>query len=144
MSPERRAQLVAGPLRLNQLAERAAEEGMSLLDYLGMVRSILTHQLLACSEAADRQGTALLSGRLLECLRTLAQLSGELTHAAATVHNHVHVHYSQDPEFLSLVDEIATVLEGYPEARRAVFATFARCQPATPAMPQIETTHANA
>ena len=136
VSPERRAQLVAGPLKLAQLAERAGEEGMSVLDYLSMVRSSLTHQFLACSEAGDSQGAALLSGRLLECLRMLAQLSGELTHATATVTNNTINVFTSDPNFLRFQDDLVRALSRFPEAYAAVLKEFERLD-ASPSIRQL-------
>jgi len=115
---ERRAQLVAGPLKLSQLAERAAEEGMSLLDYLAMIRSSLTHQFLAASDAGDRQGAALLSGRLLECLRMIGQVTGDLTRATSNVTNNNLILGS--PLMADLQRMLITRLRPYPDAGRAV------------------------
>lgn len=138
VSPERRAQLVAGPLKLAQLAERAAEEGMSLLDYLGLVRSSLMHQFLACAEAGDRQGAALLSGRLLECLRMVAQISGELTTATATVTNNTVNVFASDPDFRRFQDSLIRALSRFPEAYAAVLAEFERLEAVPAELPALE------
>lgn len=137
VTAERRAQLVAGPLKLSQLAERAAEEGMSLLDYLALVRSTLIHRFLACSEAGDSQAAALLSGRLLECLRMVAQLSGELTHAAATVTNNTVNVFTNDPDFRLFQDTLVRVLSKFPDAYEAVLAEFERLE-SVPTVPALE------
>jgi hypothetical protein len=118
LSEVRRAQLVAGPLRLHELAERAADESMSILDYLSMLRSTLLHQFLACSEAGDSQSMSTLSGRLLECLRLLAQLSGDLTQATSTITNNTLILGS--PIMNDLQAMLIRVLRPYPEAARAV------------------------
>lgn len=118
ISEERRAQLVAGPLKLSQLAERAAEENMSLIDYLAMVRSTLTHQLLAASEAGDRQGTAMLSGRLLECLRLIGALTGDLQKiTSTTTHNTLVI---ASPLYATLNRRLMELLAPYPDAAHAV------------------------
>src|SRR5690349_20290252 len=82
---ERRTQLVAGPLKLTELAQKAADEGLALIDYLSMVRSVLLSRFLVTAETDDRPGTAMIGGRLLECLRIMAQLTGELTKTTANV-----------------------------------------------------------
>jgi len=82
VSPERRAHLIAGPLKLHELAEKAAELGLALVDYLNIVRSTLFEQFLAASEAGDRNGMGILSGRLLDCLKIIGQFTGDLQSAA--------------------------------------------------------------
>jgi hypothetical protein len=118
VSPERRAQLVAGPLKLQQLAERAADEGMSMLDYVAMLRSTLMERFLAASECDDRPGTALLAGRLTELLRLQASLTGELSRAGATITNNTLILSS--PLMADLQAMLAQRLRPYPDAMRAV------------------------
>jgi hypothetical protein len=115
---ERRAQLIAGPIKLADLATKAAEEGLSLLEYLALVRSTLLAQFLAASEAADRNGVAAVAGRLLECLRIIAQLTGELQKTSATITNNTLVLSS--PLMADLQAMLIRTLQPYPEARLAV------------------------
>lgn len=116
--PERRAELVAGPLKPAQLAERAADEGMTLLEYVAMVRNSLMARFLAASEADDRPGTALVAGRLLDCLRLTAQLSGELSKAGATITTNIAIMNS--PLVADLQTMLIRTLQPFPEARAAV------------------------
>jgi hypothetical protein len=116
--PERRAQLIAGPLKPAELAERAADEGLTLLEYVAIVRNSLMARFLAASEADDRQGTALVAGRLLDCLRLTAQLSGDLQRAAAPITNNVLVMNS--PLMADLQSMLIARLRPYPDASRAV------------------------
>lgn len=114
----RRSELVAGPLTPAQLAERAADEGMSLLDYLAIVRNALMARFLAAAECDDRQGTAIVAGRLLECLRTIARLTGELQTATASVTNNIAILSS--PLMADLQAMLVRTLQPFPEARVAV------------------------
>lgn len=118
--PERRAELVAGPLKPAELAERAADEGMTLLEYVSMVRNALMARFLAASEADDRQGTALIAGRLLDCLRLTAQLSGELSKAGSTITNNIAI--LNHPVMADLQAMLIRTLQPFPEARAAVLA----------------------
>lgn len=118
VSQERKAQLVAGPVKMRELVERAAELGMSLLDYLAIMRSTLVTQFLAASEANDRHGTAQLAGRLTEVLRLQAQVSGELTRTVAPVTNNTLIMTS--PIMADLQAMLITRLRPFPEARHAV------------------------
>jgi hypothetical protein len=117
---ERRAQLIAGPMKLQELAQKATEEGLTLLDYLGMVRSQLVAQFLAAGESDDRQGAALLSGRLLECLRIMGQFTGELQKAGAQITTNIAI--LQSPLMADLQGMLLRTLQPYPDARAAVLA----------------------
>lgn len=142
ISAEHRAQLLAGPIKLHELAQRAADEGLALLDYLGMIRSALLRQFFAAGEASDRQGMGLLSGRLTELLRLSAQLTGELSQATSSVtHNTVNV-FMHDPGFLRFMEELTEALADEPAARRKVLQRFDELErrEAAPALevPQLE------
>jgi hypothetical protein len=118
MSQERRAALIAGPLKMHQLADKANELDLSLLDYMSVVRSTLLLQFTTASEAGDRNGVAIVGGRLLEALRLQAQLTGEITKATSTVTNNVAV--INHPFMADLQAMLIRVLSPYPEARQAV------------------------
>jgi hypothetical protein len=68
VSNETKAYLIAGPVQLHELAQRAAAEGMSLLDYLGVIRGTLMNLFQAAAQANDRNGASITSGRLLQTL----------------------------------------------------------------------------
>jgi hypothetical protein len=53
VSDELKANYLAGPAQLAELAEKPATEGDSVLDHLRMVRTVLTAQLAAMTEAGD-------------------------------------------------------------------------------------------
>ena len=116
----RRATLVAGPLKLGDLAQKATDENMALIDYLTMTRSVLMQRFLAAAECHDNQNTALLSGRLVECLRLIAQCSGEMSKATASITNNIAVMAS--PIMADLQSMLVRTLQPYPDARRAVLA----------------------
>lgn len=120
VSQERRAQLVAGPLRLHELAAKAAEADLSLVDYLGMLRSSLFEQFLAAGEVGDRQGMQGLAGRLVEVLRLQGSVSGEISKATATITNNTLILTS--PLFADLQTMLLRTLSPYPEALDAVVA----------------------
>jgi hypothetical protein len=119
VTPERRAQLVAGPLKVSELAEKAAQEGMALVDYLGLMRSSLMHGHLA-AEAGGRPGAALLAARVLECLRLQGQVTGDLTRTAATTVNNTLILSS--PLMSDLQQMLVTRLRPFPDAATAVLA----------------------
>jgi hypothetical protein len=127
VSQERRAQLIAGPIKLHELAERAAESDLSLRDYLALVRSTVLAQMLAAAEASDRQGVALLAGRVTECLRLEAQVNDELRPVLSQVNNNTVINnFYASPEFAQFMDDLVRALGPFPEAREAVLAVFER------------------
>jgi hypothetical protein len=119
VSAGRRAQLIAGSsLKPRELAEKAAAEGMALIDYLSLMRSVLLQQFLAATEASDRNGAATVAGRLLECLRMQATLTGEISRAGAVVNNNMLI--LQSPVMADLQQMLIARLRPYPEAAKAV------------------------
>jgi hypothetical protein len=50
VSPERKAELICGPAKVEQLANAAADESRGLLDYLQITRTVLFNQFLAAAE----------------------------------------------------------------------------------------------
>ena len=115
---ERRAALVAGPLRLSELADKANAENVALVDYIALVRAALLSRFLAANEADDRQGTGLLAGRLTEVLRLQAQVTGELSNATAGITNNTLILNS--PFVADLQSMLLRTLAPHPEARAAV------------------------
>jgi hypothetical protein len=119
MSEEQRTQLLAGPVKLREMADRAAEEGLSLLEYISMVRSAVLRAFFAAGEANDRGGVALLAGRLSELFRLQGQFSGQLAGAASTVTNNTLILSS--PIMADVEQVLLERLRPFPDAAHAVF-----------------------
>lgn len=134
VSDERKNQLAAGPLSINELAERAADQNMSVMDYLDITKTRLMTSFLAADECADRRGAALISGRLLEALRLQAQLTGEITKATSNYQTNVLIMNS--PLMAELQSMLIRELSPFPEARTRVVAGLEelskRALPSTP------------
>jgi hypothetical protein len=110
---------------MEQLAEAAAAEGVSVLQHLAIVRSILMTQFQLANSVNDRVGVSALAGRLNEVLRSIGSISGELGGMAAhsvTIHNTTNILNS--PVFASLQATLLTALAKYPEARAACVAAL--------------------
>jgi hypothetical protein len=118
---ERRAELVAGPGKVEELANAAAAESRGLLDQLSIVRSVLLNQFLTAAEAGDRSGVANIAGRLLESLRALGRLTGELREVTGVTVNNV-LNLFASPEFTALQDGLLLVARAHPEARADIVA----------------------
>jgi hypothetical protein len=79
---ETRAQYIEDvPIR--DLMKRAAEEGVTVLDYLRLYRSEITKQFLAAASLNDRAAIANLGRVCIELNREIARLSGEFLSSPA-------------------------------------------------------------
>jgi hypothetical protein len=110
---------------LKELAVKAATEGISVLQNLSIVRSVLMNQLQLAASVNDRHGTSALAGRLNETLRTIGQLSGELGEMATrsiTVNGNINILNS--PVLANLQANLLKALAPFPEARNAVIAAL--------------------
>jgi hypothetical protein len=139
VSEERKLQLVGGPVALDKLARKAAEEDRSLIDYYAILRS----QLFAAFQSAMDRGmtfdAASLADRLLRTLDSIAKLTGQLRAAGITVNvaNSVNAGPTlilNSPEVVRLQSTIIRALSGFPEARNAVVASL-RDMDGAPALP---------
>lgn len=122
VSPQRRAELTAGPAQVESLSLAAAAESKSLLDYLGITRAVLFNQFLAAAEAGDRAGVANVAGRLLESLRELGKLTGELRQVSGITVNNNTLNLIASPEFAALSDGLLKIARAHPGARADIVA----------------------
>jgi hypothetical protein len=127
-----RSEYLLGPLAMRELVERANLEGMALLDYLHIVRSKLLSLFTGAAEAKDAYRASVISGRLLECLREIGKITGEIVqhaHGGVSIVNNVAV--TGSPEFARLQSTIIAALAPFPEARQAVIAALRSVEPET-------------
>jgi hypothetical protein len=114
-----------------ELAALAASEGTSVLEYLSLVRSVLVQEFQLAAQTHSHHATATLAGRLNEILRSIGQLSGEMSEVAArssvTITGGV-VNILNDPRVApQLADFQARLLQAlqpYPSAHQAVVAVI--------------------
>lgn len=106
---------------LRELVDRAAAEGMSLLDYLHLIRSTVMTQMLGAASVNDRGNTAKLAGRAVEVLQEIGRLTGELLASAPVqnITNNVAV-FMASPVMNRLERMLLERLAPHPEALRAV------------------------
>jgi hypothetical protein len=125
VSDQTRAQLIAGPLQLAQLAERAMAEDLSLLDYLSIIRSTLMDLFQHAAQAKDKNGASITSGRLLQCLDQIGKLTGEIQRistSSTVINNNTLVLGS--PAFARVQAAIISALTKHPEAKADVIAAL--------------------
>ncbi len=125
VTPEAKAAYLIGPTTLEQARERAAAEGGTVVDYFAITRSILVGQLLKQDEANSAQGVATVAGRLVEVLRELGKISGEIVRNTAPSTT-VNVNLGAAPGFADLMQGLLQISRAHPEARAAIIALVDR------------------
>ncbi len=122
VSPKRRAELTAGPAKVEQLVNAAADESKSLLDYLAITRSVLFNQFLTAAEAGDRPAVAHIAGRLLDSLRELGRLTGELREVSGISITNNTLNLTTSTEFAALSKGLLEIARAHPSARGDIVA----------------------
>lgn len=121
VSAESKATYLCGPVELATIAERAAIEGDSVLDYLRMCRTVLAGQLAAMTEAGDARGAAYVAGQLTRILEAIARVTGEIGELARSTINIRSVSILTDsPAFARVQATMLRALAPFPDARGAV------------------------
>jgi AcrR family transcriptional regulator len=122
VSDARKCELMAGPVRVEELANAAADESKSLIEQLAIVRSVLFRQFLNAAETNDRPGVANVAGRLLESLRELGRVTGELRELSGISITNNTVNVFESPKFIALQAGLLRVARAHPEARAELIA----------------------
>lgn len=138
VTAERMAALKFGPVAREALNARVAEESSSVIDHFRAVRAGLYALYDSAVTAGDRNGGALLAGKLIEVLNAMARMTGELAQSPLVQLNQTNV-FINDPAFASFQADLIRVLSRFPEARTAVLAEFERIETAAPSrLPALE------
>jgi hypothetical protein len=128
---------LAGPSTIAELKEKALKEGGTVLDYLTILRSLLLGTLTDCVKIKAPHALAPIAGRLIETLREIGKLTGEIGQLAApsvNVNVATNVAFMGDQRMLDLQDGLLTIARQFPEARAAIIALL-RGIDARPAKP---------
>jgi len=131
--PERKAMMLAGTSRLEDLKVKAEDEAASILDNLRYVRAVLYRGLDAAVETGDKYGIALLSDKIMACLRDTGRITGEIAKLSGgiTVNNNLFI----SPEWRDAAQAIVAALRPFPEARLAVVGALRTLEDGRPALP---------
>ncbi|WP_294532601.1 hypothetical protein [uncultured Rhodoblastus sp.] len=126
VTDERKAGYLIGPAKIAELADIAAEESQSVLDYYGILRSALFFQLDKLAAKNDAAGVAMLAGRLTDVLGAIGKITGQIsTFANSTIINvQNNVQILNSPPFADLQAGLLRVCVAHPEARRDIIALF--------------------
>lgn len=138
VSDEQRADYLAS-IPMAELADKAATEGVSVLQYFSIIRATLMTQFQLAASVNDKNATAILAGRLTEVLREIGRITGELGNMAVnnlTINN---VSILNSPVFATLQANLLTALAPFPDARAAVVSALrAMDEQNAPSMKTIE------
>ena len=108
-----------------ELSGQIAEENTSSLEHLKAARAVLWQMLVEERSKRHTVPAVMVAGQYTKVCNMIAKLTGELAHSPLVQTTTINVHFTQNPEFQALMDDVAAALEPYPEARRAVFDRFA-------------------
>jgi hypothetical protein len=109
---------------IKELAQKAAAKGMSVLQYLSLIRSTLMNEFQLAAAVHDRHATSALAGRLNEVLRSIGSISGELGDMARSITVNGNINILNSPLLANLQANLLRALAPFPEARNAVIATL--------------------
>jgi hypothetical protein len=126
VTDETKASYLLGKAKIADLANAAADESRAILDYLSIIRSILMNQLDRESQANRPYGVERVAGRLIEVLREMGSLTGEVSRIAGTVINiqNNHTQILNSAPFLELQAGLLSLCQAHPEARADIVALF--------------------
>jgi hypothetical protein len=121
-SPDLKIQYLAGPATIAELKERAAKEDGAVIDYLTTLRSILMGAITANAEAGSATTLANLSGRLVEVLREIGRITGEIERLNPGVNVTTNIAIMSDPRIIELQSGLLTIARTHPAARGDIIA----------------------
>lgn len=130
LDPAYRAALVSD-VPLEEMAARAAKEGLSLLDQLMVLRQSLLHAAIEAKASGDHYAHATLSNAAVNAIREAGRLTGELknTPTITNITNNVAV-LMASPLMQRLQTMLATRLGPHPAALAAVLEGLAELEAA--------------
>jgi hypothetical protein len=131
---DRIAAYLAGPATIAELRERAVEENGPVIDYLVSLRSILMGRIVAAAEANAIFPLAALSSKMIDCLKEIGKISGEITRddRSIAITNNVAIMMS-DPKMVALQEGLLRVAREVPDARGPIVALLRELDDAKPA-----------
>ena len=119
---------MAGPVKIGDLVNRAADKLRTVLEMYQVTRSLLFSRMLAAAEAGDNFGTSSVGRVLIDLLDKLSRLTGELRSMAGLVVNNTQINIGAPPEFAALEESLSGLIRKYPETRVDVVAIIRQIQ----------------
>jgi hypothetical protein len=122
VSDERKASYLIGAGKLAQLAEVAAEESQSVLDYFNIMRSSLFGAYDKAMERGNWQAATAIAARLNDVLKEIGRLTGQISTiaAATTINVQNNIAVINSAPFADLQSGLLEVCARHPDARADV------------------------
>jgi hypothetical protein len=125
VSEETKVGYLLGKAKIADLANAAADESRAIIDYLAIIRSILMNQLDRESQANRPYGVERVAGRLIEVLREMGSITGEVSKIAGVTLNITNnTQILSSPPFLQLQAGLLSICQAHPKARADIVALF--------------------
>ncbi len=124
VSEEAKASYLIGPARIAELAEIAAEESNSVVDYLGVLRSTLFALIDKRAAEGNDQAVATLAQRALHVLKEIGRATGQInTLASSTIINiQNNTAILNSPPFADLQSGLMQICARHPDVRSDIIA----------------------
>jgi hypothetical protein len=135
VSEETRMSYLAGPSTIAELKERAALENATLIDYLSILRSILMGAIAASAEANSAFTLATLSGKLLEVLKEIGKITGEIERMSPSISITNNLSIMSDPRMIELQAGLLRIARDHHGAQADIVALL-RGLDAQPTLPR--------
>jgi hypothetical protein len=126
VSDEKRVTYLLGPAKIARLAEVAATENQSVVEYFGILRSTLFGQLDRLAAKNDHAGVAAIAARLTDVLQQIGKITGVISGiASSTIVNITHnTQILNSAPFSDLQAGLIRVCAQHPEARADILSLF--------------------
>ena len=125
VSDETKVGYLLGPAKVADLANAAADESRSVIDYLTITRSIIMNALDKSAQANKPYEVDRLSGRMIEVMREIGRITGEVREFASTVVNiQNNTQILNSAPFMELQSGLLQVCAHHSEARADIIALF--------------------
>ena len=128
VSDDRKAGYLIGAGKIAKLAEVAAEESESLIDYYSILRSALFYQLDRLAAKDDHAGVVAIAARLTDVLKEIGRVTGQVSTIASSTIINVQNNYAilNSQPFAELQSGLVEICAAHPEARADILALFRR------------------
>jgi hypothetical protein len=125
---ERKVGYLIGAGKIARLAEVAAEENQSLIDYFSILRSTLFGQLDRLAAKNDHVGIAAISARIIDVLAHIGKITGQISAATGNTFVNIqnNVQILNSAPFADLQAGLLQISANHPEIRGEMVALFKR------------------
>lgn len=122
LTDEDRARYIAD-VPIKELAAKAADQGASLLDYFTIIRGTMMEQFQLAARMNDRHAMTTVCRALVEVLREIGKLTGELLNTASVTNvQNNYFAFANSPVFADLTAMLMQALADEPAALQKVIA----------------------